>query len=59
MWIRSESKVQPMEKDLDNTGTDKDEYYDILSTEECLKDSMHLEKPTEEIIEEMGEDDES
>lgn len=59
MWIRSESKVQPMEKDLDNTGTDKDEYYDILSTEECLKDSMHLENPTEEIIEEMGEDDES
>lgn len=41
-----------MEKDIDNTGTDADEYYDMLTTEECLKDIMHkdkIEEPTKEM----------
>lgn len=40
-----------MEENIDNTGTDKDEYYDILTTEDCFKDIMHkdkIEEPTEE-----------
>jgi hypothetical protein len=33
-----------MEENIDNTGTDKDEYYDILTTEESIKDTMHVDK---------------
>jgi hypothetical protein len=33
-----------MEENIDNTGTGKDEYYDILTTEESIKDVMHVDK---------------
>lgn len=33
-----------MEENIDNSGTSKDEFYDILTTEECIKDVMHVDK---------------
>jgi hypothetical protein len=29
-------KAIPNQKLIDNTGTDKNEYYDVLTTEDCL-----------------------